>query len=151
MSAPSNVRENALKALNQELGIILFHLNSNDSGRIAETMFQLLGPLQFEALTMLVVGHEKEPMVMGFLCEIVVSIAQKIGLIISDPSMLNTAMASVVALISCEHLRRSNHMEYVWVKNIFKPESDGYSQLTKMGKGVAQEALLRAFDSKSIQ
>jgi len=145
------VRENAIKALTQELGIILFYLNSNESGRIAETMFQLLGDMQFEAIVMLTVGHEKEPMIMNFICEIVVSIAQKLGKSITSVGMLNTAMGSIIALIQCEHLRRQNHMEYVWVKDIFKPEAEGFTQLTESGKGIAQEAMLRSFQPKYIQ
>ena len=151
-SLSSQIRRAAVDALVLELSTILVHLYHPHSGRLAESMFQLLSDKLFGAVTLLVVGHEQEALVREFVGNICVRIAQKLVVDISDEETI-IGMTNILGIINCENLRRKGHMEYLWPDDIFHsmPADEGYSQLTESGKILAQQFLLQQYDGKTIQ
>jgi hypothetical protein len=148
-STTETLIEAACDELCFQLGLILARINSPESGRIAETMFQLLSDKYLRLTTTLVSGHEKETKICEFVGAISAMIASKLGVTLTEDS-LTYAIENILALIQCEALRRKNHLEYSWMNDIFTkdPKDSGYSKLTDSGKELAYQSILMAHNGR---
>jgi hypothetical protein len=142
----SKLREGAAVALLKEIGQTLFRISATESGRLAETCFQVLSESKFKALMTIIVGQETDDVSRQLLFSIAVQIACKLGITINEEQATEGA-ASILALLNSENLRRKGYMEYVWVNDIFTdaPSHPGFTRLTESGTQLAQKQLLEQY------
>lgn len=148
----AKLREAAAESIMIEVDRLMMQIQTPDSGRLIETVVQLLSEKVFAALATLVIGSEHDVLVRGLVFTITIRIANKLGLQFNEQT-ISTGASSIMALINCENLRRKGHMEYAWPDNIFTrtPKYGGYMQLTEEGKQISYEMTLATYEGKTIQ
>jgi hypothetical protein len=144
----AQLKEAAAKAVMEEIGTLLVKMNTPDSGRLLESILQLLPDDVFKTLAYLVVGNESDETARALMFEIVFRIVQKLGLEFDNPDPITDAAASVMFLINAENLRRKGQMEYLAPDNIFTshPKHPGFNKLTDSGKDIAFKQILERSD-----
>jgi hypothetical protein len=138
------LRKVAAKAVMEVIGEILIRISSNESGRIMETVVQLLPDDAFNTLATLVIGHESDEIARNLIFELVFRVANKLGLEFEATDPISEAASSTLVIINCENLRRKGHMEYLAPDNVFTshPKHPGYNKLTDSGKQILYKEIL---------
>ena len=144
LAVTKQLREVAAKAVLEIIGEILTHINSNESGRLMETVVQLLPPDAFTAMANLCIGNESDEIARNLIFEFVFRIANKLGLEFESTDPISEAAGSALVIINCESLRRKGHIEYLAPDDIFSasPKHPGYNKLTESGKQVLYKEML---------
>jgi hypothetical protein len=140
----SDVRERAGKNIMEEVGKLLARITSNESGRIVETVIQLLPDDAFKTLAYLVIGNERDDFPRSLIYEIAFRVAYKMGKEFDSPDPVTEAAEFIAVLINCENLRRKGHMEYLAPDDIFtsSPKFPGFNKLTESGRQLYYKELL---------
>ena len=136
MAVTKELREAAAKVVLEEIGLILARINSSESGRIMETIIQLLPDDTFKSLAFIVIGNETDDVSRALVIEFILRIANKLGLDFESVDPLNEAAGNALVMINCESLRRKGHIEYLAPDDVFssKPKHPGFNKLTESGK-----------------
>ena len=136
MAATTEFREAASKIVMTEIGNILTHISSNESGRIMETVVQLLPDDVFKTMAYIVIGNESDDIARNLLYEFVFRIANKLGMDFDSIDPINHAAGNALVITNCESLRRKGQMEYLAPNDIFTdtPKHPGFNTLTDSGK-----------------
>lgn len=144
MALNKELRETAAKAVMEEIGEILARINTNESGRLMETVVQLLPADAFKAMANLCIGNESDEVARNLIFEFVCRIASKLGLEFDNSDPITEAAGSLMVLINCENLRRKGHMEYLAPDDVFtaKPKHPGYNKLTESGRQILYKEML---------
>jgi hypothetical protein len=142
--ATTAMRVDAARNVLEEIGKILFYINSNESGRIMETVIQLLPDDVFKTLALIVIGNENNEITRNLIYEFVCRIANKLNMEFDSPEPITEAAGSALVIINCENLRRKGYMEYLAPDNVFSGNSKnpGYNKLTESGKQVMYKEML---------
>ena len=136
MAATAELREAAAKVVMAEIGTILNRISSNESGRILETVVQLMPDDVFKTMSYIVIGNESDDTARNLLYEFVFRIANKLGMDFDSIEPINYAAGNALVIVNCESLRRKGQMEYLAPNDIFTdtPKHPGFNTLTDSGK-----------------
>jgi hypothetical protein len=138
------LKEAAGKAVMEEIGGLIFRINTSESGRLLETCFQLLPDDAFKTLVYLVIGNETDELARTLMYETAFRIAQKIGIEITNPDQITEAVSIIWMMVNAENLRRKGQMEYLAPNDIYTstPKHPGFNRLTEAGKEIAYKQIL---------
>ena len=141
---PAGLREQAGKVIMEEIGKLMARVDSNESGRLMETVIQLLSDEVFRSLSFLIIGNEGDDFARGLIFEMAFRLANKMGKEFDTPDPITDAAGFIVVLINCENLRRKGYMEYLAPDDIFtsKPKFPGYNKLTESDRAKYYQEIL---------
>lgn len=144
LPAIPQLREAAGKAVIEEIGSLLFRVDTRESGRLLETCLQLLPDDVFKTLAYLIIGNESDELARTMMYEIAFRIAQKLSVEITDPEQIGEAVSIIWMMVNTENLRRKGQIEYLAPNDIYTstPKHPGFNRLTDAGKGVAYAQIL---------
>lgn len=142
-----DLKEKIALSLLKDMTELMMKIHHPDSGRVIESVLQLLPDNKMETLTVLCVGNEEEDLVQIIASTMVVRLASKQGIPITSSEMFIAAAKSFLLLINLENLRRKGHMEYLWPRNFFSDDPDemAYNKLTEKGTEHVQKEFLKAY------
>lgn len=152
-SSSLQLRDMAMKAVMDAIAAQLFHIHTPDSGRLLESVFQILPDDTFRMLAYLVVGNEFNEDVRNMMYEIVFRIANKLGLEFTEMEPINDAVSVALVILNCENLRRKGIVDYLAPDNIFttEPKHPGFNKLTETGQQLAYTEALESLSSTPIR
>jgi hypothetical protein len=126
---------------------LLVKFFSPHSGRVIESVLQLLPDERFQVLEALVSGNEEDPEIQFFSSVIIMKLAVHQNYTMESNEEYILACRSFMQLVSCEGLRRKGMLDYLWPENIFDiaGSKEGYMTLTSKGVESNQMKILENF------
>ena len=145
----SDLKEKLAISLIKEMTELMFKVHHPDSGRVIETIIQLLPDNKMEALSILCVGKEEDDIVQIIASTMVARLAAKQGISITSSEMFVSAAKGFLLLVNYENLRRKGHMEFLWPRNFFQEDDIkddmAFNKLTDQGTDYIQKEFLKGF------
>lgn len=143
----TKIRQDALQRTDEVISDLLVKAFSPDSGRVIESVLQLMPDERFQVLEVLVSGNEDDPEIQFFASVIVMKLAVHQNYTIANNEEYILACRSFMQLVSCEGLRRKGMLEYLWPENLFDiaGSKEGFMKLTDKGIESNQTKILESF------
>lgn len=140
------LRDRLTTQIIDDVGRLLVQVSHPHSGRVIESVMQMLPDDTFKMLAIITIGNETDEFVEMLMGSILVRLVEKQYIKMDSREMYDVGIRNMKLLVNIESLRRQDYMTYLWPEDFFKPNGDvKFAELTASGKIASYEAILLTY------
>jgi hypothetical protein len=151
----SSLREKIAQNLLDEMSQLLFKIHHPDSGRVIESVVQMLSDNKLTILAALCTNSQDSESIQVIATTIIMRLASKQNIEITSTEMFVDATNNFLLLVNFENLRRRGYLEYLWQRDMFSTAEDpmAFNKITPEGAVYTQQEFLKRYEGtgKTVQ